>query len=116
MSRTMLGLSALVVASILTAAPASANDDPLTSYDQQPYSAYSPSQSTFYYRDHSYRPRAAAIPRQIVSYGGQHGPGTVVISTGNVGSITCSATGRRSVMASASAVRASLGPARGLSP
>jgi lipoprotein-anchoring transpeptidase ErfK/SrfK len=81
MSRTILRMSALVVASVLSAAPASANDDPLTYYDQQPYSAHSPSQSTFYHRNPSYRPRAAAIPRQIVSYGGQHAPGTVVIST-----------------------------------
>jgi lipoprotein-anchoring transpeptidase ErfK/SrfK len=81
MSRTILRLSALVVASVMGAAAASANDDPSTYYDQQPYSTYSPSPRTFYYRDHSYRPRAATIPRQIVSYGGQHAPGTVVIST-----------------------------------
>jgi lipoprotein-anchoring transpeptidase ErfK/SrfK len=81
MSRTIFPLSAFVVASILNAPSALANDDPSNSYYQQPYSAYSPSQGTSDYRAPSYQLRAAAIPRQIVSYGGQHAPGTVVIST-----------------------------------
>jgi lipoprotein-anchoring transpeptidase ErfK/SrfK len=82
MSRNIFILSAFFVASIMNAPSALANDDPSNSYDyQQPYSAYSPSPGTPYYRGPSYQPRAAAIPRQIVSYGGPHAPGTVVIST-----------------------------------
>jgi lipoprotein-anchoring transpeptidase ErfK/SrfK len=37
-------------------------------------------QGTASYGD-AYRPRAATVTRQVVSYAGRHGPGTVVIST-----------------------------------
>jgi lipoprotein-anchoring transpeptidase ErfK/SrfK len=74
----------------LGAAPALANDDPRTPELLQPYPVYShPGYGAFApaaapgpnYSEEAYRPRAAAIPRQVVAYGGRHAPGSIVIST-----------------------------------
>ena len=84
MLRSILTLAGILVASGMSATSASANDDPTTYYYQQAYPVYgaelSGPQGTASYGD-AYRPRAAAVARQVVSYSGRHAPGTVVIST-----------------------------------
>src|SRR3954469_22162902 len=70
MRRIAITLAGLVCAAAAFAAPAAAYEiDPLTGQ---------PTQS---YYDQTYRPQAAAIPRQLVSFNSRYGAGTIVIST-----------------------------------
>jgi lipoprotein-anchoring transpeptidase ErfK/SrfK len=84
MLRTVLPICGFVVALVLSGS-ASANDDPPVYYYQQPYSLFNTGPSggspPGYFGNDAYRPRAAAIVRQVVPYSGRHAPGTVVIST-----------------------------------
>ncbi|MBS7698535.1 MULTISPECIES: L,D-transpeptidase [unclassified Chelatococcus] len=68
MSAKLVAFAGVFCAAIL-ATPASAYQiDPLT---RQPLAA----------QPESFRPQASAIPRQIVTYNGPYGPGTIVVST-----------------------------------
>ncbi|CAH1670089.1 MULTISPECIES: L,D-transpeptidase [unclassified Chelatococcus] len=68
MSAKLAAFAGVFCAAIL-ATPASAYQiDPLT---RQPLGV----------QPESFRPQASAIPREIVSYTGPHGPGTIVVST-----------------------------------
>jgi len=85
MSRTVITLSGFLVASVLCATSASANDDPPVYPFQQPYSIDGSgplgAPQSPYYGETADKPRAAPVPRQIVRYGGPYAPGTIVIST-----------------------------------
>ncbi|CAH1657322.1 Lipoprotein-anchoring transpeptidase ErfK/SrfK [Hyphomicrobiales bacterium] len=68
MSAKLVAFAGVFCAAIL-ATPASAYQiDPLT---RQPLAT----------QPESFRPQASAIPREIVTYTGPHGPGTIVVST-----------------------------------
>jgi lipoprotein-anchoring transpeptidase ErfK/SrfK len=96
MSRLVLGLAILVAASLVSVSSAQAQayyyqyQRAAPVYDGYPtggsggyYTYQDPLSGSggSYYDDEAYSPRAAAIPRQVVSYGGRHAAGTVVIST-----------------------------------
>jgi len=79
MRRTPLVLLGLACAAAAFATPAAANYafDPVT---REPI-YYDPFQRQQAYRPQAHRPQARASYRSIVSYGGEHEPGTVVVST-----------------------------------
>ena len=85
MSRVTLTIFGFVLASVLNATSASANDDPPNSYDQQSSSVYSVGAPAVapnaFHGEQGRHARAVAVPRQIVPYNEGYSPGTIVIST-----------------------------------
>jgi lipoprotein-anchoring transpeptidase ErfK/SrfK len=79
MRRTTLALLGLACAAAAFARPAAANYafDPIT---REPI-AYNPFPDRPAHRPQAYRPQAQTSYRSIVSYSGEHAPGTVVVST-----------------------------------
>ena len=68
MSAKLAAFAGVFCAAILTTPASAYQIDPLT---RQPIAT----------QPESFRPQASAIPREVVTYNGPHGPGTIIVST-----------------------------------